>query len=54
MGGYAAFVWPALAIAAVVMTVLWVASWRTLRAREAELETLQRARADAADSGDEA
>ncbi|MCH7930695.1 MAG: heme exporter protein CcmD [Proteobacteria bacterium] len=54
MGGYAAFVWPAFAIAAVVMTVLWVASWRTLRAREAELEALQRARADAADSGDEA
>ncbi len=54
MGGYAAFVWPALAIAAVVMTVLWGASWRTLRAREAELEALQRARAGAADSGDEA
>ncbi len=54
MGGYAAFVWPALAIAAVVMTVLSVASWRTLRAREAELEALQRARADAANSGDEA
>ena len=54
MGGYAAFVWPAFAIAGVVMTVLWVASWRTLRAREAALEALQRARADAADTGDEA
>ncbi|MCH9020609.1 MAG: heme exporter protein CcmD [Proteobacteria bacterium] len=54
MGGYAAFVWPAFAIAGVVMTVLWVASWRTLRAREAALEALQRARADAANSGDEA
>ncbi len=54
MGGYAAFVWPALAIATVVMTVLWVASWRTLRAREAEFEALQRTRAEAADSGDEA
>ena len=54
MGGYAAFVWPAFAIAGVVMTVLWAASWRTLRAREAEFEALRRARAGAADSGDEA
>jgi len=40
MGGYAAFVWPALAIAAGVMVGLLVQSIRSLRAREEELAKL--------------
>ena len=40
MGGYAAFVWPALAIAAGVMTGLLIQSIRFLRAREEELAKL--------------
>ncbi len=45
MGGYARFVWPAFAVAAVMMAVLALVSRRTLRARQAELEALRRARA---------
>ncbi len=45
MGGYARFVWPAFAVATVVMAVLALVSRRTLRARQAELEALRRARA---------
>ena len=41
MGGYAEFVWPALGLAAVAMAVLYLQSHRSLRAREAELESLQ-------------
>ena len=40
MGGYAAFVWPALAIAAGVMIGLLLQSIRSLRAREGELAKL--------------
>jgi len=40
MGGYAAFVWPAFGITAAVLAVLFVASWRSVRAREAELDAL--------------
>ena len=57
MGGHAAFVWPAYAVAAVVMATLLVSSVRGLRARRAELEALQGARAEtsaAAVSSDEA
>jgi len=45
MGGYAGYVWPAMAVTAVVMAVLWVASLRSLRAREAALRKLESARA---------
>jgi heme exporter protein D len=45
MGGYAAFVWPALAVTAAVMAGLYVQSHRALQSREAALETLQQARA---------
>ena len=48
MGGYAAFVWPAFAVAAAVMTALALVSRRGLRARQTELEALQSARAEAA------
>ncbi len=44
MGGYAAFVWPAFAVAGVVLAALLVISLRDLRARQAELDTLQAAR----------
>ena len=40
MGGYAAFVWPALAIAAGVMTGLLLQSLRSLRASEKEFAKL--------------
>lgn len=41
MGGYAAFVWPALGVSALVLTVLYVQSYRALHARAVELEILQ-------------
>lgn len=43
MGGYARFVWPAYAIAFVVMAGFVVTSWRILRARQASLDTLEEA-----------
>ena len=47
MGGYAAYVWPSLAVAAVVMIGQVVLTLRTLRRREAaqtELEALRQRR----------
>jgi heme exporter protein D len=41
MGGYAAFIWPAYAVAAAVMVWLTLASQRRLRANEATLAALQ-------------
>ena len=41
MGGYAAFVWSAFAVAAVVMVALFLVSRRSLRADERTLEALQ-------------
>ena len=43
MGGYAIYVWPAFATAALVMVGLLVTSLRTLRAREAVLRRLEAA-----------
>ena len=40
MGAYGTFIWTAYGIAGVVMAALFVASWRRLRAREAELADL--------------
>lgn len=40
MGGYAAFVWPAYALAATVLIGLLVVSLRQLRKAEAELAAL--------------
>lgn len=37
MGGYAAFVWPALGVAALVLTVMTFTSLRGLRASETAL-----------------
>jgi heme exporter protein D len=44
MGGYAAFVWPAYAVALVVLGGLAVQSLRAYRRNLRELETLQRGR----------
>ena len=57
MGGYAAYVWPALAVSALVMVALLVFSLRSLRARRAELDVLRAGRggeANAAGPHDEA
>jgi heme exporter protein D len=42
MGGYAAFVWPAYAIAFVVLGGVTVQSWRRYRASRRALDRLQR------------
>jgi heme exporter protein D len=41
MGGYAAYVWPAYGLAAIVLAGLWIGSVRSLRAREAEIEVAE-------------
>ena len=41
MGGYAAFVWPSLGLSALVMATLYIQSYTSLRARQAELDALQ-------------
>ena len=41
MGGYAAYVWPAFGVAAVIMVALLALSIRTMRAREAALKALE-------------
>jgi len=41
MGGYAGYVWPAYALAAVVIAGLLLVSMRELKARERELKILQ-------------
>jgi len=58
MGGYAAYVWPAYALGAVILVWLLVASLHGLRAREATLKALEgsrparrRSRRDAAAPG---
>ncbi len=44
MGGYAAFVWPAYAAAASIMTILWWTSMSSYRRHRRELESLQQGR----------
>jgi len=41
MGGYAAYVWPAYGLSALVILALTVGAWRNLRRRERELAELQ-------------
>jgi heme exporter protein D len=43
MGGYAAYVWTAYILVAAVLAGLWIASVRTLKAREADLERAEAA-----------
>jgi heme exporter protein D len=42
MGGYAAYVWTAYGLAALVLIVLLAQSWRSARRRDAELEQVRR------------
>jgi heme exporter protein D len=41
MGGYAAFVWPAYGITALIMVILFVVSWRAAKTSDAKLKALQ-------------
>ena len=41
MGGYAAFVWPAYGLSALVMIGLVVTAWRNLKVRERDLARLR-------------
>lgn len=43
MGGYAGFVWPSYIITALVMGVLFAASWQGLKSRQRTLEALRAA-----------
>jgi heme exporter protein D len=51
MGGYAAYVWPALGATALALAVLAVSAWRAMRRAEAALagaeDEARRARAEA-------
>ncbi len=44
MGGYAAYIWPSYAVAAVVLVGLLMTSLRGMRTREAQLRVLQQSR----------
>ena len=44
MGGYAAYVWPAYGIAAVILVTMLIVSLRGLRRHEALLKTLETSR----------
>lgn len=44
MGGYAGFVWSSYGLAAVVLALLFVFTWRLLRSSERRLAQLQAAR----------
>lgn len=41
MGGYAAYVWPALALTAIVLGAIWIASWRRARGADAALKRME-------------
>ena len=41
MGGYGGYVWPAYAVAAIVLGLLFGLSLRAVRSNEAQLRTLQ-------------
>ncbi len=41
MGGYAAFVWPAYGLSAVVMLGLALGAWRSVKTRERDLARLR-------------
>ena len=46
MGGYAAFVWPAYAVALGVLGAITLQSWRRYRASQRALDRLQRGARD--------
>jgi len=41
MGGYAAYVWPALAITLLLLGAIWLASWRSARAADVALRRME-------------
>jgi heme exporter protein D len=43
MGGYGGYIWPAYAVTAAVLLIVWFSSVRTLRAREMDIETAEAA-----------
>ena len=51
MGAYAAFVWPAFGITAVIMIALAVQSWIALKNERATLDSLQAQRGDVRNGG---
>lgn len=54
MGGYAAYVWPALGLTAAVMIGLAWQSWRRLRQEERDASKLERSRNAGSNSAGEA
>ncbi|MEE8516585.1 MAG: heme exporter protein CcmD [Alphaproteobacteria bacterium] len=52
MGGYGIYVWPAFAVAALVLGGLLYASLRTLRANEAAVAEFQAARSNSPKGGE--
>lgn len=44
MGGYAAFIWPTYGVAAVLLVGMLVVSLRSMRQREALVDSLRRSR----------
>lgn len=52
MGGYAAYVWPALGLTALVLVGLLLVTLRSLRRREAQLRAFEREAGGRAGSGD--
>jgi heme exporter protein D len=44
MGGYGAFIWPAYGAAALLMAGLLILSWKSMRLREALVESLRAGR----------
>jgi heme exporter protein D len=44
MGGYGGFVWPAYGVSVLGLLGVLVVTWRGLKAREREFETLKRER----------
>ncbi|MCR9070569.1 MAG: heme exporter protein CcmD [Alphaproteobacteria bacterium] len=46
MGGYAVYVWPSYAVAAIILIGLLISSWSGARRQEAEVERLRAIGAD--------
>ncbi len=44
MGGYGAFIWPAYGAAAILMAGVLIQSWKSMRQREALVESLRAGR----------
>jgi heme exporter protein D len=53
MGGYGAFIWPAYGAAALLMAGVTILSWKSMRQREALVESLRASRRKAPDEATE-